>query len=118
MPFTGLCLEQTLDGHDKYLIKRFELDTVCVLLDMSRTHILLLNGRQLHLINIDTMNIKTNILPLDCGDLQEIVWSSKLNVFLLLTSDQLYQTSTKHLRPKPIRQIQVKSSSSFVFIYK
>lgn len=103
-----MCLERTLDGRGEYLIKRFELDTVCVLFDISRTHILLLDGRKLHLINMETMNIETSILPLDCGDLQEIAWSSKLNVFLLLTSDQLYQTGTKHLHPIPIRQIQVR----------
>jgi hypothetical protein len=55
-----------------------------------------------------TMNIETSILPLDCGDLQEIAWSSKLNAFLLLTTDQLYQTGTKRLHPTPIHQIQVK----------
>jgi hypothetical protein len=57
---------------------------------------------------METMNIETSILPLDCGDLQEIAWSSKLNAFLLLTTDQLYKTSTKHLHPTPIDQIQVK----------
>ncbi len=58
---------------------------------------------------METMNIETSILPLDCGDLQEIAWSSKLNAFLLLTTDQLYQTGTKHLHPIPIHQIQVRS---------
>ena len=53
------------------------------------------------------MNIETIVLPLDCRELQEIAWSSKLNAFLLLTTDQLYQTSTKYLHPTPIRQIQV-----------
>ncbi len=53
------------------------------------------------------MNIETIVLPLDCRELEEIAWSSKLNSFLLLTADQLYQTSTKHLYLTPIRQIQV-----------
>ena len=75
--------------------------------DVSRTHTLLLDGRQLHLINMETMNIKTSVLPLDCGDIQEITWSARLNAFLLLTTDRLYQTGTKHLRPIPIQQIQV-----------
>jgi hypothetical protein len=57
---------------------------------------------------METMNIETSILPLDCGDLQEIAWSSKLNVFLLLTTNQLYKTSTKNLHPTPIHQIQVR----------
>jgi hypothetical protein len=57
---------------------------------------------------METMNTETIVLPLDCGDLQEITWSSKLNAFLLLTTDQLYQTNTKHLHPTPIQQIQVK----------
>lgn len=53
------------------------------------------------------MNIETSILPLDCGDIQEIVWSSKLNAFLLLTTDRLYRTSTKQLHPTLVQQIQV-----------
>ncbi|CAF0837810.1 unnamed protein product [Rotaria sordida] len=104
--FAALSLEQTLDGHGKHLIKRFELDTPCLLLDVSRTHTLLVDGRKLRLINMETMNIETNILPIDCKDIQEIAWSSKLNTFLLLTTDQLYQTSCKHLHPIPIHQIQ------------
>jgi len=106
LPFTALTLEKTFDGRGKNLIKRFELDTACLLFDVSRTHTLLLDGRQLRLINMETMNIETSILPLDCGDIQEIVWSSKLNVFLLLTTDRLYKTGTKHLHPKPIPQIE------------
>jgi hypothetical protein len=97
-----------LDDHGHNLIKRFELDTACLLLDVSRTHTLLLDGRQLRLINIQTMDIETSILPFNCGDLQEIAWSSKLNAFLLLTTDQLYQTGTKQLHLTPIHQIQVR----------
>lgn len=106
VPFTALCLERILDGHGKNLIKRYDLDTACLLLDISRTHTLLLDGRQLRLIHMETMHVETTILPLDCGDIQEIAWSSKLNAFLLLTTDQLYQTDTKHLHPTPIPQIQ------------
>lgn len=106
LPLIGLSLEQTLNGHETNLIKRFQLNTTSVLFDISKTHTLLLDGRQLRLINMETMNIQTNSLPLDCGDIQEIAWSSKLNVFLLLTTDRLYQTNTKHLHPIPISQIQ------------
>ncbi len=108
IPSIALCLEQILDGRGEHLIQRFELDTACLLFDVSRTHTLLLDGRQLRLINMETMTIETNILPLDCGDIQEIAWSSKLNAFLLLTMDRLYQTGIKHLHPKPIHQIQVR----------
>ncbi|CAF2310358.1 unnamed protein product [Rotaria sp. Silwood2] len=55
---------------------------------------------------METMNIETNILPMNCKDIQEIAWSSKLNTFLLLTTDELYQTGCKHLHPTPIQQIQ------------
>ncbi|CAF0723637.1 unnamed protein product [Rotaria sp. Silwood1] len=106
LPFTASSLEQTLNGHGKHLIKRFELDTPCLLLDVSRTHILLVDDRKLRLINMETMNMETNILPIDYKDIQEIAWSSKLNTFLLLTTDQLYQTGCKHLHPTPIHQIQ------------
>ncbi|UJR25995.1 hypothetical protein I4U23_007342 [Adineta vaga] len=106
IPFTALCLEKTLDEHDHYLIKRFKLDTPCLILDVSRTHILLLDGRQLRLIHMETMDIETCVLPLTCADVQEIAWSSKLNAFLLLTTDQLYKTSTKQLQLIPIHQIQ------------
>jgi hypothetical protein len=108
LPLTVLSLEQTLDGRGTSLIKRFELDTPCHLLDVSQKHILLLDGRQLHLINMETMNMETNILSLDYGNIEEIAWSSKLNVFLLLTTDQLYQTGTEHVHPTPIHQIQVR----------
>ncbi|CAF0969872.1 unnamed protein product [Adineta steineri] len=106
LPFTVLCLEKTLDGHDHYLMKRFQLDTPCFLLDVSRTHILLVDGRQLRLINMETKDIETCIIPLNCGDIQDISWSSKLNAFLILTTDQLYKTGTKQLQPIPIPQIQ------------
>lgn len=95
-------------------MKRFELDTAFLLFDASRTHTLLLNSRQLCLIEMETMKCKTSILPLDCGDIQEIAWSTKLNVFLLLTMDRLYRTSTKYLHPTPIDQIQVRSIVSKV----
>jgi hypothetical protein len=54
------------------------------------------------------MDIETSILPFNYGDLQEIAWSAKLNAFLLLTTDQLYQTGTKQLHLTPIHQIQVR----------
>ncbi|CAF1380663.1 unnamed protein product [Adineta ricciae] len=106
IPFTALCLEKTLDEHDHYLIKRFKIDTSCLILDVSRTHVLLLDGRQLRLIHIETMDIETCLLPLNCADVQEIAWSATLNAFLLLTADQLYKTGTKQLQPIPIHQIQ------------
>lgn len=107
MPLIALSLEQTLDGQEKNLIKRFQLNTTSVLFDISKTHTLLLDGRQLRLINMETMNSQTNSLPLDCGDIQEIVWSSKLNAFLVLTTDQLYQLNTKRFQLISIPQIQV-----------
>ena len=101
-------LEKTLNGDNKNLIKRFELNTPCLLLDVSQTHALLLDGRQLRLINMATMNVETSILPLDCGEIQEIAWSANLNAFLLLATDRLYQINTKHLYPTPVHQIQVR----------
>ncbi|CAF3414197.1 unnamed protein product [Rotaria socialis] len=106
LPSISVSLEQILDGHGKHLIKRFELDTACLLLDASRAHTLLLDGRQLRLIHMETMSMETNILPVDCRDIQEIAWSSKLGKFLLLTTDQLYQTGCKKLQPVPIHEIQ------------
>lgn len=119
LPLIGLSLEQTLDGRETNLIKRFQLNTTSILFDMSKTHTLLLDGRQIHLIHMKTMNMQSNILPLDCADIQEIVWSTKLNVFLLLTTDQLYRMNTERLRPVPIPQIQVRKSilKSFLIIY-
>lgn len=76
-------------------------------MDVSLTHILLLDDRQLRLINMETMDMQTCTLPLDCASIQEIAWSSKLDAFLLLTSDQLYQTGTQSLHPTPVHQIQV-----------
>lgn len=104
-------LEHILDGHGQNLIKRFEFDSTCLLFDISPTHILLLNHRQLHLININSTNIETSILPIDHLDIQEIVWSNQLNHFLLLTTDQLYQTGVEQIQLKPILQIQVRSKS-------
>ncbi len=101
-------LEQILDGHEENLIKRFEFNSTCLLFDISLTHILLLNQRQLHLININTMNIETYFLSIDQLDIQEIVWSTQINHFLILTTDQLYQTGIEQLELKPIHQIQVK----------
>jgi len=101
-------LEQILDGHGKNLIKRFEFDSTCLLFDISLTHILLFNQRQLHLININTMNIETCFISIDQLDIQEIGWSTQLNRFLILTTDQLYQTEIEKLELKPIHQIQVK----------
>ena len=80
-------LEQILDGHGEQLIHRFEFNSACLLFDLSSTHILLLNHRQLHLININTMNVETSFVPIDHLDIQEIVWSSQLNRFLLFTTD-------------------------------
>jgi hypothetical protein len=101
-------IEQILDGHGENLIKRFEFDSTCLIFDISSTHILLLNQRQLHLININTMNIETSFISIDQLDIQEIVWSIQLNCFVILTTDQLYQTGIERLELKPIHQIQVK----------
>jgi homoserine acetyltransferase len=112
-------LEQILDGHGENLIKRFEFNSICHLFDVSLTHILLLNHRQLQLIHINTMNIETSFLPIDHFDIQEIVWSTQLNLFLILTTDQLYQTGIDQLQLKPLHQIQVKfvqQNSEIVFV--
>jgi len=101
-------LEQILDGHGRNLIKKFEFNSACLLFDISLTHILLLNNRQLYLININTMNIETYFLSINSIDIQEIVWSTQLNMFLILTTDQLYQTNIDQLELKPIQQIQVR----------
>jgi hypothetical protein len=104
----SLNLEQILDGHGKNLFKKFQFNSDCLLFDISLTHILLLNNKQLDLININTMNIETYFLSNNYFDIQEIVWSSQLNIFLILTTDQLYQTNIDQLQLKPIHQIQVK----------
>lgn len=104
---SSLNLEQILDGHGKNLIKRFEFDSTCLVYDISSTHILLFLHRQLHLININTMNMETNFLPNENLDIQEIVWSVQLNAFFILTTDQLYQTNIDQLQLQPIHQIQV-----------
>lgn len=101
-------LEQILDGHGEHLIHRWEFNSTCLLFDLSSTHILLLNQRQLHLIHINTMNIETSLLAMEQLDIQEIVWSTQLNQFLLLTTDQLYQTGVEQIQLKPIQQIQVR----------
>ncbi|CAF2610512.1 unnamed protein product [Rotaria sp. Silwood2] len=104
--FSSLNLEQILDNHGKNLIKRFEFNSACLLFDVSLTHIILLNNKQLYLININTMNIDTYILLIDTINVQEIVWSSQLSKFLILTTDQLYQTDIDQLQLAPIYQIQ------------
>jgi len=105
---SSLNLEQILDGHGQNLLKRFQFDSDCILYDISLTHILLLNNKQLDLININTMNIERFFLSNNYFDIQEIVWSTQLNIFLILTTDQLYQTNVDQLQLKPIHQIQVK----------
>lgn len=104
-----LNLEQILDGHGKSLTKKFEFNSACLLFDVSLTHILLLNDRQLYLINLNTMNIDKNILLTDNIDIQEIVWSMQLNYFLILTTDQLYQINVEQFEFTPIIQMQVRS---------
>ncbi|CAF0777539.1 unnamed protein product [Adineta steineri] len=104
--FSALNIEEILDGHGKNLLKKFEFTSTCLLFDVSLTHILLLNNRELHLININTMNIETYTLPSDYMDIQDIVWSSQLNVFLILTTDQLYETDVDQIKLKAIHQIQ------------
>ncbi|CAF4008038.1 unnamed protein product, partial [Rotaria sp. Silwood1] len=52
------------------------------------------------------MNIDTYILLIDNINIQEIVWSTQLNKFLILTTDQLYQTDIDQLQLIPIHQIQ------------
>jgi hypothetical protein len=105
---TASNLEQILDGHGKNLIKRFEFDLACLIYDLSSTHILLLDDRQLRLINIKTLDINTYSLRIDNMNIQEIAWSSQLNAFLILTTDRLYQTGTDQLQLKPLDQIQVR----------
>ena len=100
-------LEHILDGDGKNLIQRFEFNSACLIYDISFTHILLSNQRQLHLINLNTMNMETSFLPNEQIDIQEIVWSIQLNTFLILTTDQLYQTGCEQIELKPIHQIQV-----------
>jgi hypothetical protein len=107
LKFSSFNIEQILDGHGKNLIKRLEFNSPCLLFDLSSTHILLLANQQLNLININTMNINTLILPNYNLDIQEIVWSGKLNSFLILTTDQLYQTDIEQLQLKSIQQIEV-----------
>lgn len=106
--FSTLNLEQILDGQAKHLIKRFELDSACLLFDASLTHILVLDNKRLCLINMITMNIDTFVLLIDTMDIQEIVWSSQLNKFLILTTSQLYETGIDQLQLTPIHQIQVR----------
>jgi len=114
--FSSLNFEQILDGHGKHLLKRFEFNSACLLFDVSLTHILLLDNRQFHLIHINTMNIETSILPNDNMDIQEIVWSTQLNLFLILTTDQLYQTDIDQIKLKSIQQIQVKFPKTSIYI--
>jgi hypothetical protein len=105
---SSLCnLEQLLDGHGTNLIKRLEFNSPCLLFDLSLTHILLLDYRQLCLININTMNMNTLNLSYDNFDIQEIVWSTQLNQFLILTTDRLYQTGNDQLELQPIHRIEV-----------
>lgn len=54
------------------------------------------------------MKMETSILPVELRDIQEISWSSKLNTFLILTTERLYQTGCKNLHPIPIYEIQVR----------
>lgn len=112
IPLTASSLEQTLDHRGDHLIERFELNNACLLLDASRSHVLLLDGKQLRLINMETMSTQVSVLPLNCEHIEEIAWSTQLDAFLLLTTDQLYQTSTKHLHATPIPSIQVSVSLS------
>ncbi|CAF3017482.1 unnamed protein product [Rotaria socialis] len=108
--FTKACsslnLEQIFDGRGKNLLKRFEFDSACLLFDISLTHILLLNGKQLYFINLNTMNIDKTIVLIDTMNIQEIVWSSKLKYFLILTTDQLYKTNFDQFELISIHQIQ------------
>lgn len=90
------------------MIQRFDLDSACLLLEVSTTHTLLLDNRQFRLIEMETMKMEILTLPIDCLDVQEIVWSSKLDVFLVLTTDQLYQVSSKNFQLTSVSQIQVK----------
>ena len=112
IPLTASSLERTLDHRGDHVIERFELNNACLLLDASRSHVLLLDGKQLRLINMDTMSAQVSVLPLNCEHIEEIAWSAALDAFLLLTTDQLYQTSTKHLHATPIPSIQVSDRRS------
>lgn len=103
---TNSTLEQTLDGRGKNLIKRFEFDSPCLVLDVSPSHTLIVDDRQLRLIHMETMMLKTVPLPLDCLDIHDIAWSTQLDAFLLLTGEQMYRVTNENLQPTPIHQIQ------------
>lgn len=105
-PINSTTMEQTLDGRNQHLVQRFDLDSPCLLLDLSSKHVLLLDNQQLRLIDLETMNFETFSLPIDALEVQDIVWSSKLETFLLLTTDQLYRISAENFYLTPINQIQ------------
>ncbi|CAF1675656.1 unnamed protein product, partial [Adineta ricciae] len=102
-PLKTFNLEQILDGQEENLVKRLEFTSTCLLYDVSSTHILLFDNNQLHLIDMNTMNTRTILVSMD---IQEIVWSTHLNRFLVLTTDQLYQTELDQMQLKPVQQIQ------------
>lgn len=105
---TAFHLERILDGHGAHLKQRLELDSAGLLFDLSPTHILVLDDRRLRLLNMNTMNVETQILPSDSLDIQDIAWSSQLAAFLLLSTDRVYQTRLDGLNLKVIDQIQVR----------
>lgn len=107
----ALNLEHVLDGHGESLVKRFEFTSTCLLFDVSSTHILVLDDDQLHLIHIGTMHMESCFVSKEKMDIQEIVWSSQVNRFLVLTTDRLYQTDVDQIQLKSIEQIQVRTVS-------
>ena len=104
---TAAQLERLLDGRAEHLIGRFDLDSADLLFDLSSNHILLLDHQHLRLIHIETKTIETILLPFH---VQDIVWSTKLQAFLLLGLDRIYQTKTDRLQLNVIEQIQVRFS--------
>lgn len=102
-----ISLEQILDGSARFLYEKLEFQSTCLIYDLSSTHLLLYNQRHLYLIHLQTLNIQQDFLSNDYFDVQTIVWSTQMNCFLVLTTNQLYQTGYERIDLKPIEQIQV-----------
>lgn len=108
----SISLEHILDGSGRYLYEKLEFQSACLIYDLSSTHLLLYNQRQLHLIHLQTLNIQKEFLSNEFFDIQDIVWSIQLNAFLILTTNQLYQTGYERIDLKPIELIQVDDRKS------
>ena len=102
-------LERILNGNGENLVGRFDLDSADLVFDLSSNHILFVDHQNLRLIHIETKTIETILLPFN---IQDIVWSTKLNAFLLLGLDRIYQTKTDRLQLNVIDQIQVRRNET------